>query len=86
MEKHTHREFVVWMRWLDEEWNRPEPSDYYLMQIAAEIRRVLSKKPRHIKMEDFKLEFAEAEHAPAATVEEAAARSKSKWKAIVGLS
>lgn len=30
----THRQFLVWRLWLREEWNRPNRTDHYIMQIA----------------------------------------------------
>jgi hypothetical protein len=45
------------MAWLDEQMNVPSLTDQYLMQIAAEVRRVLSKKPKKIKVEHFLLKF-----------------------------
>lgn len=33
----------------------PNRSDYYLMQIAMEVRRVLSRNPNRIKLKHFKL-------------------------------
>jgi hypothetical protein len=53
----TYRQFKVWQAWLREEWNTPTRSDYYLMEIACEVRRVLSSKPGNIKVEHFKLEW-----------------------------
>jgi len=39
------------------EWNAPSRSDYYLMQIACEVRRVLRKNPESIKLDSFKIPF-----------------------------
>ena len=50
------------------------------MQIAAEVRRVLSKNPGSIKIEHFRLKFGEkSAPTPKMTVEEAAAISKARW-------
>lgn len=34
LERTTHRQFIVWMEWFRRQWNRPERTDYYLMQLA----------------------------------------------------
>lgn len=36
--------------------SEPSRSDYYAMQIAMEVRRVLSKHPNRIKLKHFKLQ------------------------------
>jgi hypothetical protein len=57
MQRISHREFLLWCDYLDEEWNTPSRSDHYLMQIAQEVRRVLSKKPNKIKLKEFLFKF-----------------------------
>jgi len=57
----THRQYLAWQAWLNEQWNHPSLSDHYLMQIAAEVRRVLSRKPNEIKLEHFNLKFGRPE-------------------------
>ncbi|MHC4687246.1 MAG: hypothetical protein ACYTEW_23490, partial [Planctomycetota bacterium] len=49
---------------MDEQWNRPSRSDQYLMQIAQEVRRVLSKDPEAIKLDHFKIRFELVEKKP----------------------
>lgn len=78
MQKTTHREYLAWMDWLNEEWERPSRSDNYLMQIAAEVRRVLSKKPNSIKLRDFLLKFKK-QKPKELTLEEATKQSKRRW-------
>lgn len=53
----TSSEFVEWVRYLELEVNDFDRQDYYLAQIAAEIRRGNAKYPRQIKVEDFVLKF-----------------------------
>lgn len=60
MRETTHRQYQGWLQYLDEEWNTPTRSDHYLMQIAAEVRRVLAKRPRTIRLKDFFLKFTKA--------------------------
>jgi hypothetical protein len=56
MRQHTERELKLWLLWLREEWNRPDRTDHYLMQIAAEIRRN-GKIPIEVTTDQFRLPF-----------------------------
>lgn len=78
MREHTERELRVWLAWMALQWDSPDRSDYYLMQVACEVRRVLSRDPRAISISDFKLQFREA--GPAVRRD-----SKAAWFAGVGL-
>jgi len=62
MEKTTHREYLLWMSYLYEELNTTSKNDLYLMQIAQEVRRVLSKKPSKIVLDDFQIRFGKNEN------------------------
>jgi hypothetical protein len=53
----THRQYCVWQYWLASEWNQPDRSDHYLMQIAFAILRVNAKHPSKVRMQDQKIEF-----------------------------
>lgn len=57
MERTTSTEFVDWMRFLHLEMNSKRKEDYYLAQIAAEVRRSLVKKPQEVQVQDFLLNF-----------------------------
>lgn len=50
-------EFVTWMAYLEEEVNDFNPLYYYLAQIAAEVRRNISKDPTKPKLKDFLIKF-----------------------------
>lgn len=67
------------MRYFKEELNQPSRSDHYLMQIAQEVKRVLSKKPSKIKLKDFTLTFGKTQEKPSLTKEEKTVESKSYW-------
>lgn len=54
----SHRQFCTWIVWLDEQMNEPDRHDWYLMQVATEVKRVLAKDPNKIPMESAKLKFA----------------------------
>lgn len=45
---------------MDEKWNSPGLTEYYLMQICQKVCQILSQKPEQIKIEDFKLPFSTA--------------------------
>lgn len=86
MKTHTQRQFRTWISWLDEQWDQPTLSDYYCMQIAAEVRRVLSNKPNSIKLEDFKMKFSKPKLVSKATsAKDKAAASLANWKAFLGV-
>lgn len=50
-------EFVVWMEYLRQDANVFHRMDYYLAQIAAEVRRLYVKYPKKVKLSDFLLKF-----------------------------
>lgn len=84
MESMTHREYLTRLAWIEAEWKIPNRSDWYAMQVAQEVRRVLSKKPNAIKLKEFKLKFEDTEkkkESPKETMD----HSKSVWYAIAGL-
>ena len=57
----THRQFMAWAEWRDEQWNTMEKLDYYLAQISAVIHRAnQGKKRKKIKITDYKIEFKKA--------------------------
>ena len=49
----TSTEFLDWIVYLNEEVNSFHREDFYLAQIASEIRRSWSNKPNKIKLENF---------------------------------
>ena len=53
----SHREYLTRLAWLDSQWNKPDRSDYYAMQIASEVRRWTSKNPNKVTIEQMKLPF-----------------------------
>lgn len=81
----THREFLTWQAWIDRQWNRPDRTDFYLMQVACEVRRVLSRKPAGIKIDDFRLPFGEEgqRELKRQDAEEIAKQAKQGWAAYL---
>lgn len=53
----THRQYLGWLSWLEDEWNNPSRADHYAMQAAAETRRQFRKNPAQVKLEDLKIPF-----------------------------
>jgi ribosomal protein S19E (S16A) len=84
----SHREHLIWVEHLraerEAEWETPTPEQWYMMAIAAEVRRVLSRNPRDIKVEDFRLRFRTGPQKPVSP-EVALAWSKAHWGLAVGL-
>lgn len=75
------------MEWLNNQWNEPDKKDYYLMQIAQEVRRVLSKSPSKIKLKDFLIKFKQGRREPVAKKPDnktLAQWAKAKWLGLVG--
>lgn len=81
MERHTYRQLLVWLAWLENQWNEPDRHDYYLMQIAAAICSVNAKRGRRPKLKDFALKFRVGRNTSSASKEQAAAVSKAIWAA-----
>ncbi len=78
----TYREFVEWLCFLNKEEERQTKQDYYLAQIAAEIRRGQVKSPRSIKVKDFLVQVTTA---VTPQQEKKAAKSKSFWMGLAGV-
>ena len=55
----THRQYLAWQAWLDEEWNRPDRSDYYQMQTAADVRFKGRDVPTDFKLENMRIDFVD---------------------------
>lgn len=76
----THRQYRVWMYWLEQQWNRPNRTDNYLIQIAAEVRRLFRKNPRSVKMEHMVLRFSKPkQHRKPVDIKEVSRVAKSRW-------
>lgn len=94
MREHTHREFKLWMTYLDDEWYHPTRSDYYLMRIAQRVQQVAfqvwGKDSSKIKLSHQEV-FAKPEKQTIKSTEEKehsktmVEYSKSVWAGLVGL-
>lgn len=58
-ERISFREFLGWMEFLKWDESRNTKADYYLAQIAAEVRRSAVKHPRKVKVKDFLLRMSD---------------------------
>jgi hypothetical protein len=76
-ERITHREFVSWLEYLNQEDTVVSKEDFYLAQIAAEVRRSFDKYPNKVKTKSFLLSPAEKKTA--------ATDSKSIWLAALNI-
>ena len=86
MEKFTHRQYMDWLAWFEQELNNPDRTDHYLMQIAYEVKWGNVKDGKSLKLDHFKLPFKRVKAksvAPSAkrkeTKQEATARAKAIW-------
>lgn len=79
-DKTTSSEFVDWifyLDWLDTDGFRKD--DFYMAQIASEIRRSFVAKPEKVKLHDFLLKFKEPDAPVQLSPEQRMKRSKSAW-------
>lgn len=79
----TATEFVEWIAYLDMDVNAFHREDYYLAQIAAEVRRGRVKDPSRVRTEDLliKFKFRSGWATPANNLE----TSKSFWLGSLGV-
>lgn len=54
----THRQYSAWVAWMAAQWNEPDRTDHYLMQIAYQVAcAAAGKRARRVKFGRFKLPF-----------------------------
>lgn len=85
-EETSSTDFVMWMEYLEMEVNAFHREDYYLAQIAAEMRRSFVKNPKKVKLDDFLLKFKNKVIRKGMTKEERTKIAKSFWGALTSLS
>lgn len=56
-EETTSTEFLDWLEYLDWDVNAFHREDWFLAQIAQEIRRTISKDPEKVEVDDFLRKF-----------------------------
>lgn len=77
MEAITFSEFLDWLEFLNWQETRRDKTDFYLAQIAAEVRRTIAKHPKTIKIKDFYANFTDP-----AVAADRMKKSKSAWGAV----
>ena len=86
----THRQFLAWQAWLEDEWNRPSRTDYYLMRVAQRVHQTMVKNKAGVTVKDQRVEFdvgrprAKPKKKSEAEVKRIAAEQRVKWLGIVG--
>lgn len=76
------------MEFFLQERQQPSKTEYYLMRIAMEVQRVLSKDPKKIKLNDFKLSFDVKDEDPKERKRKQRQKmeqSKAAWLGSVGI-
>ena len=71
---------MEWQAYFEWEQNEHSKQDYYLAQIAAEVRRTMVKKPSQVKVADSLLKFKTTKEVHATNL----SASKAFWFAGVG--
>ena len=80
MQETSSTDFIQWMSYLEKDTNAFHREDYYLAQIALEVRRSYVKSPAKVKMKDMILEFKRAQKAV-----DVMATSKAAWGACLNV-
>jgi hypothetical protein len=82
----THRQYTAWSMFLEDQWNQPDRHDWYQMQTAFVMARVLGGSKADL--EDFKLSFQSRKtlsNARPLNIAEETALAKQAWFARVGM-
>lgn len=77
MEKITFTEFLDWVQFLEQDEKRRDKLDFYLAQLAAEMRRSYVKTPRSVQVKAFYVSYVDPEVA-----EDRMRKSKAAWGAV----
>jgi hypothetical protein len=85
MRSTTSTQFLLWKAYLDAQWERPSRSDWYQMQTAMEVKRVLSKQPGRVKLRHFKLGFDNKRGRAKLDPETQVQQSKNYWLGLTGV-
>lgn len=86
----SHREYRTRLAWIEMQWNEPDKTDHYLMQIAQRVQQVLSEQPNKITLEQQEIPFVMKKVEKGkkvkgrVTTEQATKWMKAKWMAAVG--
>ena len=78
-----HAEYLKWLDWLDDQWNTPDRTDHYLMQVSANIFQSQSRNPTKIRSDQFRIKFVEANAKPTEfELEQKAEQSRAHWNSF----
>lgn len=75
----TYRQYLAWNRWESDEYDRPDRHDFYLAQIACEVRRGWVKSPGSVSIGKMLLEFRPKKPKVIMDPKLATVFSKAKW-------
>lgn len=84
-EETSSTQFLDWLAYLDWEINAFHREDWFLAQIAQEVRRTISKDPEKVKIEGFLRKFAAKRAPKKLTRREAATKFKQRLLARFGI-
>ena len=76
---------MEWCLFMEKDTNLFHRQDYYLAQIACEVRRGYVKTPKDVKFSDFLLKFKTERSEPKEDKTERLSRTKSFWLAATGV-
>ena len=79
----------MWLLWLDEEYNVPSRSDFYVMQLTASVdslpARVWGRKPPNVNISTYRIKFNSMMKKVTVMGKEALTKvAKSRWFALTG--
>ena len=57
----SHTQFLVWHEWLRRQWNKPNRTDHYLMQIDKDMINLAAKHPTSMSERKIKWTFGPVE-------------------------
>lgn len=85
-EETSSTQFLDWIEYLKWDVNAFHREDYYLAQIACEVRRILAKDPnKEMDLKRFLFKFVKKERPKRLTKKEATKRSKRRWLSWAGI-
>lgn len=88
--KTSSTEFNEWIEYLNLQENEHDKHDFYLAQLACEVRRSYVDKPADVKLETFLIKFVSKNveqdvPKPAKSVKDRIRESQAAWGAAIGL-
>jgi hypothetical protein len=87
MSRITHREYLTRLAWIDSRWEEP-PSriEWYLMQIAAEVKKLFRKKTQGVTPESMVIRFIRKLIKPKSDLDGSAKTEtlEDRWGPLVG--